>query len=380
MMKKIRKLAMLSMITACFSLTACSSNSDGNSSKDSVPVAKDEQAPIKDEQTPAQETDSTKDVATVSPAEEEEEPYDPTKGRVNVDQIESKCIADNMIEQSPKRQIYVYLPPSYETTDKKYPVVYFLHGYGDISSDFMSYTSLDIDKAIEAGAQEFIMVVLDGNNKTGGSFYENSPVTGKWEDFVTQEVVNHVDSTYRTLAKSESRCISGYSMGGYGAINMALKHPDIFGDVIVFCPGIYADGDINSMIDSWGSMPYVKISYGQVFSPNDDPKKEYANIPERTGTPEDNKIMEDWDKGYGDWERKINEYIALNIPLKGIQINYGKTDSFKWIPDGCKFFSSVLETNNIEHELNEFESGHIVPFGSMDKYIVPFLEKHLSYE
>lgn len=371
MIKKIKNVSILSIAASSLFLAACSSDSVSNLSPSSVPIA---------DEPSSQETDSTKDPVTASLAKESDEATNSNVGTINTDKIDSKCIAENIIGQSPTRQFFVYLPPSYEYTDKKYPVVYFLHGYGDIAKDFISYTQLNLDKAFEAGSKEFIMVVLDGNNVSGGSFYENSPVIGNWEDFITQEVVSYIDTTYRTLAKPDSRCISGYSMGGYGALNIALKHPDIFSDVIVFCPGIYADGDISSMLNSWRTMPSVKISYGQVFSPNDDPSKHYANIPEETGTTEDNKIMDDWDKGYGDWKRKINDYLALNTPLKGIQINYGAIDQFTWIPNGCKFFSSVLSTNNVEHELNELDGGHGVPVDAIENYYVPFLEEHLKYE
>lgn len=295
--------------------------------------------------------------------------------------IDSKSIANNKIGDTSKRNIFIYLPPSYNESDKSYPVVYFLHGYGDSSGLFIKKNSILLDKAFENKEnKEFIMVVFDGNNKTGGSFYVNSPASGNWEDFVTKEVVEYIDTNYRTLAKSESRCISGYSMGGYGAINAALKHPDIYSAVMVFCPGIYKDGEIETMWKSWGGWNDVKESYAQAFSPSDDAEKKYGNIPEFSGTAEDNEIVKQWDYGYGCWESKINDYIALGTPLKAIQINYGKQDIFKWIPTGCQFFSSVLEKNNIEHELIEFNDGHIVPINAVDQNFVPFCNAVLEFE
>jgi hypothetical protein len=96
--------------------------------------------------------------------------------------IESDALAKNMIGEKTERTILVYLPPAYDASTKRYPVVYFLPGFGDRSMDT---SSEDINKLIQGGTiQEMIIVVVPGDNRLGGSFYVNSPVTGHWEDFV----------------------------------------------------------------------------------------------------------------------------------------------------------------------------------------------------
>lgn len=313
-------------------------------------------------------------------SETTEKPAEVKEGTTERAEIDSKCIAKNILGDSAKRSIYIYLPPTYSEGDKNYPVVYFLHGYGDSSSSFIQSIKTDLNKSFKDGNNEFIFVALDGNILSGGSFYVNSPSTGDWEDFVTEEVVGYMDSNYRTIANRESRCISGYSMGGYGAINAALNRSDVFSSLLVFCPGVYADGDIKSMWDSWRGWDNVKLSYGQSFSPNNDSEKHFGNIPEFSGTEGDNAIVAQWDNGYGNWEKKIKEFAKSGTPLKAVQINYGSLDSYSWIPGGCEFFSKKLSENGIENELTEMKLGHVVPSDCVPTYYVPFCKENLKFE
>lgn len=328
----------------------------------------------------SQTTAPTTSEAVETVSETTEEPAQIKEGTSVQARIDSECIAKNKLGDSSTRSLYIYLPPSYDEGEKNYPVVYFLHGLGDSSSAFIQTIKEGLDKSFNEGSKEFIFVVLDGNIMSGGSFYVNSPSTGDWEDFVSEEVVGYMDSNYRTIADRESRCISGFSMGGYGAVNAALNRSDVFSSLLVFCPGVYADGDIKSMWDSWNGWEDVKLSYGQSFSPNDDSEKKFGNIPEFSGTEEDNAIVAQWDSGYGNWEKKIKDFAQNGTPLKGIQINYGSLDPFSWIPGGCEFFSEKLNENGIENELAKINMGHIVPPDCIPTYFVPFCEENFKFE
>jgi endo-1,4-beta-xylanase len=126
----------------------------------------------------------------------------------------------------------VYLPPDYDTNlTKRYPVVYWLHGYGgNIRAGAVFVKPLD--EQIRAGkAPAMIAVLVNGMQ---GSFYCDSP-DGKLpvDSVITKELIPHVDQTYRTIAKRESRAVEGFSMGGYGAAHLGFKHPELFGLVSV---------------------------------------------------------------------------------------------------------------------------------------------------
>src|SRR5262249_10127863 len=116
------------------------------------------------------------------------------------------------------------------------------------------------NRLIAAGKlREMIVVVPDARTKLGGGFYTNSPVTGNWEDFIAVELVRHVDRKYRTLARADSRAVVGHSMGGYGALKLALKHPDVFRVAYAMSPPCLAwGGDLNADNPAWAKTLALK--------------------------------------------------------------------------------------------------------------------------
>ncbi|MCI0342136.1 MAG: esterase family protein [Planctomycetales bacterium] len=121
----------------------------------------------------------------------------------------------------------VYLPPGGPRPGERLPVVYLLHGYGDGAHSWFRWGGAHetADRLIAAGeVPRLILVSVEGNR----SFYANSPL-GRWEDFVADEVVRVVDARHPTIASREGRALAGNSMGGYGALRLALLHPARFG-------------------------------------------------------------------------------------------------------------------------------------------------------
>ncbi len=155
----------------------------------------------------------------------------------------------------------------------------------------------------------------------------NSVVTGNWEDYVVNEVVEYVDTTYRTIANKDSRGICGFSMGGYGALHLSMEHPDVFGAVLAMSPGLIADGEITMAMDSWNADINFRIAYGRAFSPNTKDTKTYANIPTFDGSKEDNKIVAQWENGFGNISSKVESYLNKKTKLRAIKVMYGEVDS-----------------------------------------------------
>ena len=179
------------------------------------------------------------------------------KGHVVVDSIYSKKL-ENSFGESPKRAIAVYLPPNYDNTNRRYPVLYFLHGFGGDHKKIFVLEDL-LNEAIENNKiKPFILVVSNQKTTYGGSWYSNSGVFGNWEDFTAYDVVGYIDKNYRTLAKKESRGITGHSMGGFGALKLAMLHPEIFSCVYALSPG--------------------GIAIVREYGPNSDTYQELANI------------------------------------------------------------------------------------------------------
>jgi len=124
----------------------------------------------------------------------------------------------------------VYLPASYNSSPgKKYPVLYFLHGLFEDETRWSTRGQTDqiMDRMIAEGKiGEFIVAIPFG----GTSFYPNMRDSSeKWEDAIVTEFVPMIESTSRVNASRATRGISGTSMGGYGALKIAMKHPDLFG-------------------------------------------------------------------------------------------------------------------------------------------------------
>ena len=118
----------------------------------------------------------------------------------------------------------VILPDGYSRGIQRYPTVYLLHGHGGSDADWASKTS--IGKL--ADAYGLIVVMPDGGYD---KWYVDSPVSpgDKYETYIGEEVVAFVDTRFRTVARKNARAITGLSMGGFGALHIALNHPDTFG-------------------------------------------------------------------------------------------------------------------------------------------------------
>ena len=130
---------------------------------------------------------------------------------------QGKVVADQMVSQSlggRTMPMNIYLPPSYDEGDTRYPVVYSLHGHNTTQNTTVARRVVPpaMDSLIEEGeVQEMIVVIPYGGSE---SWYANSSVGGNYADYIVKDVVEFVDGKYRTLAQCESRAIAGTSMGG----------------------------------------------------------------------------------------------------------------------------------------------------------------------
>jgi S-formylglutathione hydrolase FrmB len=123
----------------------------------------------------------------------------------------------------------VAFPPSYQaSSNKRYPTLYFLHGLFEDEHSWLDRGGEETwDSLTTQGDLANFIVVLPAGGRT---FYVNSQDGHeRYEDFFIQELVPEIDRKYRTLAVAGERGISGVSMGGYGALHLAMRHPDAFG-------------------------------------------------------------------------------------------------------------------------------------------------------
>jgi enterochelin esterase-like enzyme len=131
----------------------------------------------------------------------------------------------------------IYLPPDYAANpDKRYPVIYYLHGRGGTESSTLFAFAM-LDKAIKDGqVPPMIYVHAMGGRNSG---YVDS-VDGKImaDTAIIKELIPHIDATYRTIAEKKGRAIEGFSKGGQGALLFAFKYPEMFASVIGYGAGL----------------------------------------------------------------------------------------------------------------------------------------------
>ncbi len=140
--------------------------------------------------------------------------------------------------------VMVYTPPNYNANgETRYPVLYLLHGFGGNDSTFQQFFDIAsiADYLISTNLiPPMIIVMPDASNDFGGTFYANSEmipgvpqttVFGTYEDFFINDLIPYIDDNYLTIADQGHRMLTGLSMGAYGAIRLASKHPDLFNSV-----------------------------------------------------------------------------------------------------------------------------------------------------
>jgi pimeloyl-ACP methyl ester carboxylesterase len=166
--------------------------------------------------------------------------------------VHGKGLEGNLEGDSPDRDVAVYLPPSYNRAgNRRYPVVYLLHGFTDdvdkwwrAKPHFVKVPKV-ADKVLAAGVKEMILVMPNAFTRYQGSLYSNSVTTGDWEDYVAKELVDYVDSHYRTIADPSGRGLAGHSMGGYGTIRIGMKHPGVYSSLYLLSPCCMMVGSIH---------------------------------------------------------------------------------------------------------------------------------------
>ena len=327
------------------------------------------------------------------------------KSQVIVRELRSDAIAHNKIGIDPQRHFLVYLPADYdESSPQRYPVIYFLPNpfQAGYRFDFDHNDAQNLfDRAIATGViTKFILVTVDMTTPLGTSWNANSSVTGNWEDFMVQELVPYIDANFKTIPTRDSRGIAGIFIGGYGAIRIGMRHPDVFGSVYAMHPvGTGTGVSISMTIPKWDiltnakSMDDVKqdgrtqifTTMFQAFLPNPDKPPLYVDLLARQDGDKlliDAKLMDRFRNNFY-LETMIPQYADNLKSLRGFKFDWNRTDSN---------YDHVWANQNFTRKLNEFAIPHEaeeynVPFGDSNwgvdgrvyTEVLPFFERHLVF-
>ena len=311
-------------------------------------------------------------------------------------------LENNLLHDSPDRHVLIYLPPSYALQpDRRYPVIYLLHGFMLTNSTWVNNHFLRIDHIMNElignrQVGEMIIVMPNARNLYGGSFYTNSIVTGNWEDFIVKDLVNFMDSHYRTRPEVTSRAIVGHSMGGFGALKIAMQHPDVFGvvyGVSACCQGMQKDitdenpnwfdtlaiEDLDALIDvSFYSR--VQVALASAFSPNPENHPLLVDFPYAV---KDNQLVPA-EPAYSKWLSQmpltdLDRYHNNLLALKAIGFEVGTNDQFSHILPTNRALDAELTRRGIPHRFDEHQGSHSnqIP-GRIKTIILPFLSEQLG--
>lgn len=309
--------------------------------------------------------------------------------RIELKTLHSPSIEGNLEGNSAERGVYVVTPPGYdENPGKRYPVVYFLHGYwAPLEAQQQGFR---LDEAVQAAADagnELIMVMPDGYSKLRGGFYSSSPTVGDYEGFVAKDLVAWVDANYRTLAERDSRGLAGHSMGGYGTIRLAMKHPETFSSIYMMSAccldPMVLDAETAARIEAMTEQDIANAQFGELaplstlvtWSPDPtDPGFLKAD----TGLRED-----------GTLDPLVNYRLAANAPLvllpqylpalnglTAFAMDIGDKD---FLLEGNRLFREELDRFGVKYDFELYEGDHGNRIAERIRTeVLPFFGQHLK--
>ncbi len=242
----------------------------------------------------------------------------------------------------------VYLPPDYSISTRKYPVVYLLHGYSDDETGWIQFGEVNVsaDDLIARGEIPATVIVMPD----GGVTWYVDDYSGQvpWEKMFLEELIPHIEKTYRVRDKREFRAISGLSMGGYGSLGMAMRNPDKFAACVAFSAGIWSDdqlvGQSSEQYDQYLKVPFGPLQGDPPVLSEHFWKNNPVRLAETLPVEELNKVRWYIDCGDDDFLYKGNSTLHMIMRDRKIDHEYRVRDgSHTWvywrvgIRDGLRF-------------------------------------------
>jgi S-formylglutathione hydrolase FrmB len=243
-------------------------------------------------------------------------------GRVECNNLPSKILS---------RQVpyCIVLPPSFDANKtRQFPILYFLHGLGDNEQFFIHSGAWNLTEDMwEKGAlKEFLIATPEA----GASFYIDSrDGKNRYEDFLLQEFFPYIEKRYRAAPGRGHRAIAGISMGGYGALHLAFRHPQLFASA-----GAHSAALIDKLPAFLGSSPDSPRArvLGAVF-----------------GSPPDPVF----------WDRNSPLALARTANLAGLKIYFdcGDQDDYGF-ETGAAALDKILSSRHVAHEFHIYPGRH----------------------
>lgn len=307
-------------------------------------------------------------------------------GRVEMRPFESEALRGNRAGDPHVREVPVYLPPGYDAAGASFPVLFVLVGFtGRAQSQLETHPwraglVRRYDRAVERGdAPPAILVLPDAFTSLGGSQYVNSGYLGNYEDYVARELVEFVDAHYPV--RPGRRAVVGKSSGGFGALHLAMRHPETFpvsasisgdccfeyGYASEFLVGLRAlarrGGPAEFLsafrerpkLDSEGHAAINLLAMSACYSPNPDSPLGF-DLPVDTETGE--RIAEVWDRWLAfDPVLACERHVDALRSLELLHLEAGRNDEFH-LQFGLRLLVRRLGELGVPFEHEEHDGGH----------------------
>ncbi len=326
------------------------------------------------------------------------------QGSVIDRQIKSTILKKNKVNLNLERNLKIFLPQGYHQSNKLYPVVYHIIGLGWSNKQMFedSKTTRILNMSMQdKQSREFIFVAPDFTTDGLGSFFGNNEVSGYWLDHMVKEVVPYIDKEFRTLAKKESRALTGDNTGAYGAFKLAMFNPDVFSSVYAMHPvgtgtgnGLMygrANWHLLNTAKSWhdlkdDGLSRVFLLMAQNHAPNPNKPPFYADL--MLDLIDEDLIINAKTVKHLKHRFFLSELVPNYIDnlkqLRGIKMDWGRYDPIDDHVVSNQKFTRILHEYGIEHEAEEYSGGawqkNWIDGGRVYEDVMPFLNDYLDFE
>ncbi len=301
--------------------------------------------------------------------------------------VHSRALEGNLEGNAADRDVIVVLPPSYAANPgKRYPVIYFLHGYmatAKAYDDLVKYGEAMSEQA--AKGHEFILVAPDSMTKFGGAMYSDSVTAGNFEGFIARDLVAHIDRSYRTIAKPDARGLAGHSMGGYGTLKIAMKYPGIFSSIYAMSSCCLSARQVNPAQDK----RLETITVEQAMKADFSTKSTFAAASAWSADPSAAPFFFRLGTRNGEIQRDVLAQWAANAPnamlpqyagalkrLKAMALDVGDKD---FLLQDNKAMKALLDKFGIRHAWTIYDGDHGNRVASRFRaFVLPFFATHLA--
>ncbi|HEY6645335.1 alpha/beta hydrolase [Povalibacter sp.] len=327
----------------------------------------------------------------------------PSGSQVIGTELVSQALQGNRIGIDPKRTVMVYLPRGYDRSTQAYPVIYHFHSIFWSSPQMFEPDGAQavFDRAVTSGTiGDFILVAADFTTPHVGTFYGNSETTGRWLDFISDELVPFIDRTYRTLPTRESRGLSGDLLGGHAALKLAMLHPEQFSAVYALHPVGTGKGlvPLATRVDwrkinrakSWADLEgdvfaQVFVTMAQAYLPNPDRPPFYCDF--IFELKEDTLVLnprhEEQLVSTFFLDQLLKQHADALRQMSGIAFDWGRYDPNQDHVYANQSFTRELDLAGIEHFAEEYRGAaydkNWIAHGRVEDRLLPFFGRHLKF-